>query len=368
MTDRYAELTARLEALEATVAQHSVALGRVPPSQAVTDVLRTVWDASPLAARLTFVRGVLPADHPRQSALTEAAGLVELAASPEGFNTWITGYPALFADASAKLATIVAAQPDDDADALAREVLAASRERIAAVLAAAEVTWVAPRPGEPVGGECEVLGEAPSAEIPAGAVHTLKRPGFRRRGKLELRAQVLRSAPVVGDAPLDRRPLLEATPPPPAEAGEAPDWLRDLHQRASTGAASTLTTGLLRLAAAPAAARERELRRALEPLLPLLGAGWSSALADVPADWLEAFARQRPRLEAWLRDELAAELLVPREGQPFDPETMEATAERRTAHAHERGKVAKVHCAGLRSGQGVLIRAQVSRYSAGGLS
>jgi hypothetical protein len=367
-------LAERVAGLEATVAAHAAALGLAAPEPqpaVTTDALRAVWDAAPVAVRLAFVRGSLPAEHPRQGALAEAASLVELAASSDALATWIASYPALFADASAKLVTVAPPQPDDDADALAGEVLAAARDVTAAALTAMGIVWVAPRPGEPISGDCEVIGEASSEEVSDGRIHTLKRPGFRRQGRLELRAQVLRASRGPSPASVEQAPpsvTPAAAPIPAAAAAQAPGWLVEL-QRRSTGAgaaAANLTQGLMRLAAAPAAAREQELRRALEPLLPLLGAGWSSALADVPGEWLEEFARLRPRLEAWLCSELGAEILAPQEGEPFDPETMEATAERRTAHAHERGRVAKVHSAGLRSVHGLLIRAQVSRYTAGG--
>lgn len=367
-------LAERVAGLEATVAAHAAALGLAAPEPrptVTTDALRAVWNAAPVAARLAFVRGSLPAEHPRQGALAEAASLVELAASSDAFATWIASYPALFADASAKLVTVAPPQPDDDADALAGEVLAAAREVTAAALTAIGIVWVAPRSGEPVNGDCEVIGEAASEAVPDGRIHTLKRPGFRRQGRLELRAQVLRASKGPSAAPVEQAPpsvTPTLAPVPAAAAAHAPDWLIEL-QRRSTGAgpaAANVTQGLMRLAAAPANAREQELRRALEPLLPLLGAGWSSTLAEVPSEWLEEFARLRPRLEAWLCSELGTEILAPPEGAPFDPETMEATGERRTAHAHERGRVAKVHAAGLRSVHGLLIRAQVSRYSAGG--
>lgn len=386
MTDRFTEeptslsasslqaLMERVAGLEAAVAAHSAILGVAasePKPLAATDALHVVWNAAPVAVRLAFVRGALPVDHPRQVAVAEAASLVELAASANGFTNWIASYPALFGDASAKLVALAPPHPDDDADKLAAEVLGAARELIAAALTATGIAWVAPRPGETISGECEVIGDAASADVPAGRVHTLKRPGFRRHGQLELRAQVLRAASGGSPAPAE---CAQPVPEPPSApmrtvtAEIAPDWLREL-QRRSTGAdaaAANLTQGLIRLAAAPGAARDHELRQALEPLLPLLGAGWSSALADVSVEWLEEFARLRPRLESWLQSELGAEILAPREGERFDPETMELTAERRTAHAHERGLVARVHRAGLRSAHGVLIRAQVSRYSMGG--
>jgi len=366
-------LADRVAALEATVASHAAMLGSAPlaPEVApVEDCLRTVWDQAPIESRLEFVRAVLPADHPRQTVINETVSLLELAANPAELTAWIAGYPAPFADASAKLVTLQAPQPDAPADTLAWEVLGAARELAVAALAAAGISWIAPSPGEAIGGECEVLGDAPTGSMPIGRVHTLKRPGFRRNGRVELRAQVLRAAAGAGAAPVER-----AAPAPtaivsagPSSGGQMPDWLAELQRRASgAGAAATsLMQGLGGLPAAPIANREQAVRLVLEPLLPLLAGGWSSALADVSPDWLEELVRQRPRLEGWLRTELGVEVIAPREGEAFDSETMELTAERRTAHAHERGTVAKVHRAGLRSGRGVLVRAQVSRYSQGG--
>ena len=339
-----------------------------PASAGGVDPLREVWETAPPATRLAFVRSMLPEAHPRRTAVQSAATLLELCGSTAELQAWIAGYPAAFAEASAAL--VVEAPPDagEPLDALAREVLRAVRAEVAAALSRVGVTWVAPAPGEPVSEECEVVGEAPSGDVATGHIQALRRPGFRRNGHLELRAQVICASVSASASAVEARPV--AAPPvphPEPSAGEAPDWLAELQQLAGgNSGARAVVAGLASLAGASPQVADRELCRSLEPLLPLFGAGWSATMPDLPPAWLEAFARRRSQVEAWLRARFGVEVLAPRGGEVFEPASMEGTAERRTAHAHEWGTVARVQRAGLRRDGRILARAQVIRYESGG--
>jgi len=373
------ELRQRIAALEAAVVA-SLGPTEVPdfapavvPERA-SDSLRRVWGAAPLAQRLAFVRGLLPAEHSLRAPLGEVSGLVDLCGSPAELQSWLARYPTLFAEAAAGAVLPPAGlEPEDDLGQLAAELLLEVREQLGIILADLGVTWIVINVGDAPTAECEVVGEEPTSEIPAGRIQRIRRPGFRRLGRLELPAQVILagsgSAPRVEAAPsIETRQRVALSSSLDSGALGGPEWLQVLRSQSSgQGAPEAMRClgALGRVAHSGRAASDAEVAEAFGPLLSWLGTGWGSA-GPLPAPWLEALAPYRLQLLTWLTTELGADLVVAAERDGFEPDAMEGVGERRTAHPHERGTVARLQSPGLRRDGRVLLRARVIRYEAGG--
>jgi molecular chaperone GrpE (heat shock protein) len=365
-----AALEAPLQELAGRLARLEVALSPQPVHGGADSSLSRVWAAAGLLPRLRFARSVLPAGHPRLAGLTEVESLVELCEDVGALEAWLVSYPSAFAEAGISLERVPQPDTADDGDLLACEVLATVRDAVSRCLGTLGVTWVAPRPGDEIPQEAEVLGEEPDEAVPPGRVKRLGRPGFRRRGRLELPAQVIRAVRAERSAELSPQP---PTPVARPEAGAAsllaaepaPDWLRALQRLG--GAPAGIMEALEALAAAAAGtARDSLVTRALEPLVGLLATGWAGEELQASAAWANAAIAVRIPLLEWLRQREQVELILPGEHSMVDPSRMEVVGERRTAHAHERGRVARVQRAGLERGGRVLVPARVIRYEPGG--
>jgi molecular chaperone GrpE (heat shock protein) len=374
--------------------------------------IQQAWRDAPLPLRLKFVRELLPTDHPLQPVLKEAFSFEELRRNGRELETWLTGYPSLFADAVDRLER----QPDcstTPAETLAIETLGEARQTFAAAMEALGIEWILPTAGAVIGDEHEVVGEQASS-VPTGRVAGLQRRGFRQRGRLLLPAQVTRALPLRvstpetrhpesvapitkpesvyqqpttdGQQPItpiqnpdNRQPTTDNHPPssihqlPVTSIDPWPDWLRAFQQR-SMGCEVPIIKQLLvvlrELAQmvsqyAAGARSEADLLARLEPLLPLLGARHMPSLLALPGGWGEVVGEARDGLLAWLSSVLDILPISPDPGDPCEAGTMQVTGTRRTAHAHEDGTVAKVERIGLRRGKRVLFRAQVLRYEMG---
>jgi hypothetical protein len=370
------ELGQRIAALEAAVV---ASLGTtVPPAPVqsagnTSDSLRRVWGAAPLTSRIAFVRGLLPVEHPLRAVLGEVSGLVDLCAAPAELESWLARYPTLFAEAAAGAVLPPAPLgPDDDLGSLATELLLEIRERVSTILGGLGVTWIVPAAGDPVITDYEVVGEEPSSELSSGRITRVRRPGFRRLGRLELSAQVIvagsGASPQAAAPPVETWQRVAPSSSPSVGIGGGPEWLQLL--RGQTGGqaapeAQRCLDVLGRVAQAGRSASDADVAEAFGPLLAWLGTGWGSA-GPLPAPWLEALAPYRTQLLAWLAAELSAELVVAAERDGFEPDAMEGVGERRTAHPHERGTVARLQAPGLRREGRVLLRARVIRYESGG--
>jgi hypothetical protein len=388
--------------------------------------LLQAWHGAPLPLRLKFARELLPADHPLQPILQEAVGLEELRCKANELETWLNGYPSLFADAVERLERQPACG-DGVAERLALTTLEEARQAFAATMAALGIEWIQPGAGAVIGEECEVVGET-AAPVPAGRAAELRRRGFRQKGKLALPAQVTRSAgnrdaarvapaehpqinasppanrqslsgsqlPTAGSqqaAAANRQPVIGSQAPAvgaqqPAAgsrgsqgaAGQSatgpdawPNWLRTFQQR-SVGCELPVVKQLqavMRDLAQTATAYagggrgEAELAARLEPLLPLLGARYVPGMLALPAPWGEVVTEMRDGLLSWLGEALGIVVIAPEPGAPCDTGSMQISGVRRTAHPHEDGTVARVERIGLRRGERVLFRAQVLRYEMG---
>lgn len=374
------ELRLRVSTLESLVRNSLGQPGAqvATPLSSVTDhrdLLAQMWTASPLTHRLTFLRGLLPTQHPVQAVLGEVARLVELSGSTDELEAWIQRYPSLFAEAAARM-VVPQEHPEasDDAGRVAAELVLEARERIGAILTNLHVTWILPAAGSFPGSECEVVGEEAAAGIPTGSIKTVRRPGFRRHGRLELPAQVILASTTPSSPPAARTDT-EASPVA-ATGGSSrattalgsPDWLQALSSYHNDGAspeAQRCFRALSRVALCGGAATDGEVTEAFGPLLTWLVTGWDHS-GSLPVKWLEALSPYRTKLCHWLASELSAELVSAAERDVFDAELMEGVGERRTAHPHERGTVARLQTPGLRRGGRVLLRARVIRYESGG--
>jgi molecular chaperone GrpE (heat shock protein) len=396
------------------------------------NLFETVWQRSPFTLRLNFARELLDPEHPYQSVLREATEMEALRRKGKDLESWMSAYPSLFADAVSRL-TPPACENAEAPEELVQEILAQAREVLDRDLEAMGVEWIAPRAGEPIGRDQEIVGEASADGIAPGAIASVRRPGFRWRGKLCLPAQVVR-AREEGEGKREegrgKREEKNSDSPSPAERSEGigergpggegppnevmeigdpnrkskienrksgeghpfsslfplpsslalpsslsvPAWLRTL-QRRSVGIDSEdvqqVMNHLLSLAEAGAQNQEGgvdddRLRDLLSPLLPLLGPGQGARLYALPEAWAQAFLESQNDMHAWMTDALALQVIAPAERDPFEPTAMQATGERRTAHAHERGTVAKTECAGIGREGRILIPAKVIRYDTGG--
>lgn len=374
------ELRQRVSTLEALV---RVSLGEPHPQAAAPefsvadqrDPLVRMWSAAPLTQRLTFLRGRLPPQHPGQAVLGEVARLVELSGSTDELDAWIQRYPSLFAEAAARM--VIPQEPpeaSDDAGRIAAELVLEAREQVGAILTKLHVTWIIPAAGSFPDSDCEVVGEEPAEGIPTGSIKTIRRPGFRRHGRLELPAQVIIANAAPSSSPVAR---IDTEAPPIATTGASsrastaagsPDWLQVLSSHVGDGAspeAQRCFRALSRVAFSGRPATDGEVTEAFGPLLTWLSTGWDHS-GSLPVKWLEALSPYRVKLCHWLASELNAELVSAAERDVFDAELMEGVGERRTAHPHERGTVARLQTPGLRRGGRVLLRARVIRYEGGG--
>jgi molecular chaperone GrpE (heat shock protein) len=163
-----------------------------------------------------------------------------------------------------------------------------------------------------------------------------------------------------------------------SDAGELPDWLRMLSQRTfgcDLPAVSRLAEQLFALKALPTRIMtlpDEEacglLTGTLQPLLPLLGLRYADGLPDIPETWGTVFLEARQPLLEWLEKRLGLVLVAPARGEDFDARTMEALETRRTVHAKEDETVAKLERIGVVWRERPLIRAQVVRYTTGGIA
>ena len=170
------------------------------------DVYKQMWLSAPLTLRLKFMRDLLPEDHALQNVLKEAMALEELRRRGRDLETWVTNYPALFAEAAQALISGAegnAAAPDNSVDSethpvytLTTQTLQEAQTTLETTLQALGLTWIAPAPGDPILAEHEVIGEERSPQS-EGRVARSRRRGFRIQGRLALPAQVFRAAPAV---------------------------------------------------------------------------------------------------------------------------------------------------------------------------
>jgi molecular chaperone GrpE (heat shock protein) len=375
LAEEVTRLGERVAALETVTARVSRALdGHTVDAEARRELLQRIWLAAPLVVRLEFAAGVLEPTHGCQAVLQEASELVELCHKGD-LDAWLTNYPSLFADAVARLC-VSPSEGTGDAGRLVREVLGETRELLDRHLQALGVEWIGPEPGAEIADEHEVAGDESVPGVTAGRVARVQRPGLRRRGRVVLPAQVVRA---MDGGPVVRRPdpSLPATVPvtPPLPHAEPPrtdawpEWLRSLQRRSlNCTAATEIIDALSGLGAdvsmeGGAALSDDELRRRLVPLVPLLGPH-AHAVPGLTPEWLEAFQASRPELLTWL-SAVDVEVIWPAERAAFDPATMETAGERRTAHPHESGTVARVEQVGLKREGRVLVPARVVRYVRG---
>jgi hypothetical protein len=373
--------------------------GPMPEPAPPPDPVVQAWHSAPLALRLKFVRELLPAETPCQAALKEAQGLEDLRHNGRELETWLTGYPSLFADAVERLEARMPCGDGPPAE-LAQAILNEARQIFAAEVVALGIEWIVPTVGAGIGAEHEVVGEEEAA-LPAGRIARVKRRGFRRQGELQLPAQVTRSQgkrPNEASGP-DNQTIATSRQPsvvgrqstespthsgatggpnalrgqPPAVIDPWPDWLRAFQQRSMgctvpvIGQLLAALRGLTEAASRHAAGTvaEEALTARLEPLLPLLGTSHVPSLLGLKGEWGEVAAEARDGLMLWLRTTLEIVPVAPAVGERCDPATMQAIGTRRTAHAHEDGTVAKVERIGLRRGDRLLFRAQVLCYELG---
>jgi hypothetical protein len=367
------------------------------PVASLSLTIDRVWREAPLPLRLKFVRELLPAEHPLQPVLKEVVGLEELRG--QELETWLTGYPSLFADAVDRM-EVQPACGDGISETLAVATLQEARQIFEVTIESMGIEWIQPAPGTMIGEEHEVVGEA-EAPVPAGRVATVRRRGFQQHGKLVLPAQVIRSrgegnraavqSKVEETIPaINRQPMLIGSQRSvSASQFEAPntehrtpntlltpwpDWLRAFQQRSQGCELATIKQLLARLRELAQTATdygagtrgEADLMAQLEPLLPLLGARYVPGLLALPAGWGDIVTEMRDGLLVWLREALDIVVISPEPGARCDAVTMQTSGVRRTAHAHEDGTVAKVERIGLRRNEHVLFRAQVLRYEIGG--
>ncbi len=400
-----------------------------PNSTPGSSLLEQVWQSAPLAARLQFLQGLLGPDSPYQPIVSEAAELLRLLRHEGELERWFTGYPSVFIDAVTALDRddeITASGPEEE---VVQTTLGEARYEALNTLRRMGIEWIGPKPGDPITEAHSIVGEESVSGVPAGKIVRCHRRGFRWQGQLLLPALVTRqpgsiqpeslqpSAPSTNptrdrdrDHDHDRNPdqphasptptltlipqqSTPATHPDPerpypnpnlhlnrpqaspnlpqANPHPFPDWLRLLGRRTPEGDGGTageVLRGLSKICAqvergsVPSA---YELNLALAPLLPLLGAGGGLWRADLPPAWGELFQQIRPELLHWLEEVLQVEVLQPGVGSPFCAETMEIAGERRSAHPHEWGTVARLETPGLRRGSEVLVPARVVRYEAG---
>lgn len=374
------ELRLRVSTLESLVRNSLGQAGSqiAPPLSSVTDLrdpLARMWSAAPLTHRLAFLRGLLPSQHPGHAVLGEVARLVELSGSTDELEAWIQRYPSLFAEAAARM--VIPQEPpeaSDDVGRVAAELVLEAREQMGAILTNLHVTWILPASGSFPGSECEVVGEEAAVGVPTGSIKTIRRPGFRRHGRLELPAQVMLASATPSSLPVVRT---DTEAPPVATTGGSsrvntaagsPDWLQALSSYLNDGAspeAQRCYRALSRVALCGETATDGEVTEAFGPLLTWLSTGWDHS-GSLPVNWLEALSPYRVKLCHWLASELNTELVSAAERDVFDAELMEGVGERRTAHPHERGTVARLQTPGLRRGGRVLLRARVIRYESGG--
>jgi hypothetical protein len=164
----------------------------------------------------------------------------------------------------------------------------------------------------------------------------------------------------------------------PGNGGDPPDCLRMLSQRTygcELPAVSRLAEKVFLLKDLPARiANESEeaacivLTDTLIPLLPLLGLRYADGLPDIPETWGAVFLEARQPLLDWLGTRLGLALVAPARGDAFDARTMEALETRRTVHAKEDETVARLERIGVVWRARPLIRAQVVRYTTGGIA
>lgn len=218
-------LEARIEAAEGArqEAEKRVidAEAQVVQERRKQDVYKQAWQSAPLTLRLKFVRELLPESHALQNVLKEAVALEELRRRGRDLETWLSNYPALFAEAAQALLSEGIAQASDNdilethpAEILAVQTLQETRTTLESTLQALGIAWVAPAPGDPILAEHEVIGEESSLQT-TGCVARLRRRGFRFQGRLALPAQVLRAT-----ASAERTKAAEA-PPAVTSAGES---------------------------------------------------------------------------------------------------------------------------------------------------
>lgn len=416
--ERLAALADRIPALEREVAAlrgERGEIGVVVPSTPATPVpadlqlLERVWHTAPLPARLEFLRSQLPSGGRLAAALQETARLVGLLDRKQDLESWIRDYPSMFADAFATLSAPETSAPGNDAEELAQRTLGEARYLLETQVRLLGIEWIEPGPNDPVTEVHSVVEEVAGAGAAPGRVSACRRRGFRWNGEVQLPALVARQPE--GSAPpraAEFQPPVEPTKPAaawsragdeaesvelnprgggvavatasapspapvPMNRPEQPAWLMSLQRSIPNGdrtTAGALTRGLAdlvtRLNSGSSELPDYEITVALKPLLALLGTGAGVWRPDLPQPWTEAFQRGRPELLAWLSEHLALEIFVPVVGEAFSLETMQMTAERRTAHPHEWGTVARVEAPGLVRGGQVLLPARVVRYESGG--
>jgi len=356
------------------------------------------WYAAPLKLRLQFASNTLPSEHFLQPALKGAVELEDLRRRGNDLENWITRYPIPFADAIRVIKGVAqtgACAPEH----LAIISLQEAEQALETALQALGLKWITCASGDRVTQECEVVGEE-SAPVEAGRVARMLRPGIHWRGFLHLPMQVLRATErqTLSDIPPAQKaptllPLastdppgaeMQATPlemplsrsagdPPPAD--RTPEWLRRLQQESISERDPVVTQIVDSLAALVAWSElsadlsegdvREKLRTTLQSIRPFLPP--RSVLSDksLPSRWATTFMEVREPLLQWLYDTLAVETISPTITMPYDPETMEVSELRRTAHPHEDRKVAKVERLGLQFMGQVLFPARVHRYELG---
>ncbi len=326
----------RLERLAATLAARLA-----PPLPA--SALEQVWRSSPLSARLGFLRSVQPVASPLLGALRDAESLAGRLDAGESLSDWAMRYPELLAEVLSRLAagTQVVEGP---LGVLIAAHLGEVKALVEQTALAAGLTAFAPLSGSRLGAGVEAAGTEASSAVEAGFVLRVVRPGILAGGRILVPALVITAA-----APDGRVAATGAAPP--VDAGPAAS-------EACIPSGSAALDAALGADARAAITAVRESRAAgtappatvVESLLGLmLGTGAEAAA-----------------VATWMRAECAWELLVPAEGDEFDPERMEVAGLRVTAHSHEAGRVARMLRPGVLASAQPLLRARVLRYSTEG--
>src|SRR5579871_6832536 len=155
LVQRVAQLEAQMQGL---LDGQQVASDRTPAAEEAAEktdpVIVGAWCEAPLPLRLKFVRDLLPAEHPLQPVLKEAVGLEELRGSGGELETWLTGYPSLFADAVDRFEKQPACGPSI-VERLAAETLREMRQGFETTVEAMGIEWIQPAAGAVIGEEYE---------------------------------------------------------------------------------------------------------------------------------------------------------------------------------------------------------------------
>ncbi|MDW8206815.1 MAG: nucleotide exchange factor GrpE [Chloroherpetonaceae bacterium] len=397
-----------------------------PHEPADATPLSLVWNNAPLVARLQFLKALVPAGHPYLPAIEEACVLSEYHGKPEQLEAWIRQYPALFADGVERLLQdlpapqepvehliqqtlaearqsfqamcaalglewilpVIGAPVTKEHEVLAEQEASVPPGTIAAVhrrgirqrgtlLLPAQVSRASPasrvatdRAFAPDTPMPAYTGNVPT---PPAAQTAARDAGAARTQDVTEPPRVAPPAPLYpktawGTAKGVTEPPCAAPPAPVRRPVPSPGWLSRFLQRSE----SAQHPDIRRLAAAlpvtvdaiTRAISEGEPGRAaaeLESLLRLLHTSRAGGASENFGQLIAMLLELRNKVYDWLRA-CGFEVIDPAVGAPFDASTMQVVEHRRTAHAQEHDRVARLERAGLRYGQELLFPALVVVY------